>query len=93
VEAQGTVSTVTEIPVKPKKWAIATFFVAGALSIVFAIVRWATQTPGELSQWSVGRGIPLPGWAWNVFLVVLGAALLGFAIWSAVRHHRMRGRR
>lgn len=84
------VRVVSAPPEKPNAWAIASFYLAGAGALVFGVARWTTQSQAELAALSSGRGLVLPGWAWNLFFVVLGLAMFGFAIWATVRSRRFR---
>ena len=81
---------VSATPEKPKVWAIASFYVGGTAALLFGVARWAMQSPAELAALSSGRGLVLPGWAWNLLFVMLGLAMCGFAIWATVRLRRFR---
>ena len=84
------VRVVSATPKKPKAWAIASFYIAGAAALIFGVARWTTQSQAELAALSSGRVLVLPGWAWNLLCVVLGLAMWGFAIWATVRSRRFR---
>jgi len=67
---------------KPPLWAIAFFALAGAATLTFGIIGFATDNPAELSEWSTGRALSLPGWAWNTLNLILGVFFLSFTVWA-----------
>jgi type IV secretory pathway VirB10-like protein len=43
------VRVVSATPEKPKAWAIASFYIAGAAALIFGVARWATQSQADLA--------------------------------------------
>jgi hypothetical protein len=70
---------------KPKLWAILLLFALGALSIALSAYTWASSSPEELQEWSPGRGLFLPGWAWIVVGCASGLTLMVASLWAERR--------